>query len=241
MSRQIHLTEEKWCWTTLSLEKFIEEGNMPELWRDFFRRSDIREELEKISSALSEEHKTIYPSIDRVFRAFLIPVEAIKVVVLGQDPYHDGSATGLCFSSESGKRIPPSLRNIYTELEKEGYNPPRTGSLMHWATQGCFMLNTALTVNKDCPESHVHIWREFSGKLLRYISEKTEGVAWLLMGKKAMDFSDYVDLKRGHKIFCTSHPSPFSANRGFRSYPAFIGSGMFQEINNFLGKRKIEW
>lgn len=234
--------DEEWSWKNMTLWQYVQERNLPQTWSDFFNREDIQKILQRISDDISEESKSsvIYPPPNRVFRAFSLPLEKVRVILIGQDPYHDGNAVGLCFSIPPGAKTNPSLQNIYNELESEGYKPKRTGSLVHWAQQGCLMLNTALTVEKGSPESHLKFWYPFAEQLLQYVSDNTKNVAWLLMGKHAAEFKKLAN-KNGHKIFITSHPSPLSAYRPFQSYPAFIGSGVFKQVNDFLDTGKIEW
>lgn len=242
MSQKIKILDEEWDWKNLTLWDFLTEGNYPSNWKEFFLKDDIQKDLEKISKELVNEsgNCVIFPPIHKTFRAFCIPLEKIKVIVLGQDPYSDpGAAVGFCFSVPKGNKINPSLRNIYTELENCGFEPTKDGNLSHWVNQGCLMLNTALTVEKGNPDSHTHIWYDFIEKLLQYISENTQSVAWLLMGAKAEVFKKFAD-KNGHKAFITSHPSPFSAHKGFRGYPAFLGSKIFTKINEFI-EPKISW
>jgi uracil-DNA glycosylase len=236
--------DETYDWDTLTLWDYLCEGNVPSHWKDFFHREDVQKSLQNVSEGIMKKSKgcTIYPPINKVFRAFNTPLNKVKVVVLLQDPYFNpGSAVGICMSVPPNVPINPTLRNVYTELENEGYTPRRDGSLIHWADQGCLMLNTALSVEKGTAESHLHIWYDFSEKVLDYIGKNTRDVAWLLMGAKALAFEKYALEKNGHNVFVTSHPSPLSAYKGFRGYPAFIGSGVFNKIDKFLGKRKILW
>lgn len=175
--------DEEWSWKNMTLWQYVQERNLPQTWSDFFNREDIQKILQRISDDISEESKSsvIYPPPNRVFRAFSLPLEKVRVILIGQDPYHDGNAVGLCFSIPPGAKTNPSLQNIYNELESEGYKPKRTGSLVHWAQQGCLMLNTALTVEKGSPESHLKFWYPFAEQLLQYVSDNTKNVAWLLM------------------------------------------------------------
>jgi uracil-DNA glycosylase len=239
---KIQFIDEECSWKNMTLWKYIQEGNLPRSWSDFFDQEDIQKILRQISDNIVRESKDciIYPPINRVFRAFTLPLEKVRVIVIGQDPYTCGNAVGLCFSIPPGAKTNPSLQNIYSELENEGYKLKRTGSLLHWANQGCLMLNTGLTVEKGNPESHLKFWYPFAEQLLQYVSDNTKNVAWLLMGKHAAAFKRYTD-KNGHKAFITSHPSPLSAYRPFQCYPAFIGSGVFRQVNDFLGAKKIEW
>jgi len=230
--------EEPYDWKNLSLWGFLHEGNIPSSWTDFFISDDVQTDLYNISKELEEEIKngvTIYPPIHKVFRAF-ISLDKAKVVILGMDPYHNGSAVGYCFSVLPGNRINPSLMNIYKELEQEGFHPNKNGVLTHWADQGCILLNTALTVAKGQADSHTHIWYDFSEKVIRHIGENTDHLVWFLMGSKALEFKKFIPST--HSVVVTSHPSPFSAYRGF------LGSGAFRQINTFLeqsGKKVIKW
>jgi uracil-DNA glycosylase len=239
--QQVKFIDEKYDWKNTSLIQYLIEGNIPFYWRDFFTLTDIEEELVKISQYLSSicNERVIFPPPNLVFRAFSLGLTDIRVIILGQDCYHDGNAVGLCFSVKHGAKINPSLNNIYTELDQEGYPQKRSGDLEHWVKQGCLLINTALTVEKGTPLSHVGIWKNFSHNLLEYISDRTKNVAWLLLGKQAESFK-FLTEKNGHRAFITSHPSPLSAQRKLGNYPAFMGSGVFNEINNFLDK-KISW
>ena len=238
----LELVDGTYDWKDMTIIDFLNEGNIPTEWKKLFL-SEI-ETLQDISISLNKIKYIIFPPIHQVFRAFyLTPLHKIKTVILGQDPYHNGSAVGICFSVLSGNKINPSLQNIYNELENEGFRPKKDGNLFHLCEQGCLLLNTALTVEKGDPESHVSIWYEFSEKVIRYISENTSNTAWLLMGKKALDFKTHIDTSK-HKIFGTSHPSPLGAYRPYRNYPAFISSGVFRQINNYLqkiNKKPIKW
>lgn len=237
---------EKWDWNT-SLISFMENKNYPLEWEDFFKNKNVEKEIKKISDFISNSvlnNKIIYPNIDCVFNTFKLSLNQIKVVVLGQDPYHDGNAIGLCFSIPKNSRINPSLKNIYLELKNEGYKPIENGDISHWLNQGVLMLNTALTVEKGKPESHLNIWVDFISLVLKEIQMKTFDIAWLLMGAKALAFQNYVSIENNHQSFCTSHPSPFSAFNSFRNIPAFMGSNVFNLINDFLiknNKKKICW
>ena len=236
--------DEKWSWN-VPLTDFLTEGNTPSEWLPFFQRDDIKEILTEISDRLTQDNErfTIYPEINRVFRAFSVALEDISVVVLGQDPYHNGNAVGICFSVPPNEKINPSLRNIYTELEREDFKVEKNGDLSPWAKQGCFMINTALTVRKGIPDSHTHFWRKFTQELVKFVVKNSKNVAWLLMGSKALYFEKFIK-GNGHEPFITSHPSPFSAHKNFRSYPAFLGSGVFREINDFLKeneKKCVRW
>lgn len=224
----IKFTDEKYNWNFSSLVEFINEGNIPQDWEDFFLSDEIKTELEHISYKIRQDESIIFPSIENVFRAFYkVPLYKIKAVVIGMDPYHNGSATGLCFSVKHGNSINPSLRNIYKELKMEGYDVKEDGDLSHWADQGVLMLNMALTVQQSKPGSHSKIWLDFSLKLIKYISNNIPDVKWLLFGRDAQRITY---LLKENSYFCTSHCSPFSANNKCGTHPAFIGSGVFKNV-----------
>lgn len=242
----VQFLDKPYSWNEMSLWQFLEEGNIPSGWKEFFINN--QNILHQISENLEEKKENaelvIYPPINQVFRSF-IPLEKIKVVIIGQDPYHNGSAIGYCFSVLPGNNINPSLRNIYKQLKNEEYEVKEDGVLTHWVDQGCFMLNTALTVEKANPDSHTKFWYDFTESVIRYVAENKQDVAWLLMGAKAHKFSSIIiQTKNNHKTFGTSHPSPFSAHKGNNLIPAFFGSHVFTQINDKLekyGKKPIKW
>lgn len=184
---------------------------------------------------------TIYPPKELIFRALeLTPFENIKVVILGQDPYHgEGEANGLAFSVNKGVKLPPSLRNIYEELKSDmGIKIPNHGDLTSWAKQGVLLLNSVLTVEKDKPASHRNIgWEEYTDSIIKKISDKKENIVFILWGKYAQSKKDFID-ERKHLVISSPHPSPFSANKGF------FGSKPFSKTNTYLkskGKKEIDW
>ena len=233
-----------YSWNVMSLFDFLAEGNIPKGWEEFFiKNSEI---LNNISEKIRNEKNIVYPQINNVFRSF-IPINNINDIIIGQDPYHngttefDGSAVGYCFSVKKGNNINPSLRNIYKELVLEGYNVKNDGDLSKWAKQGCFLLNTALTVIKGVPDSHTNVWSDFTENVITYVDNNCKNIVWLLMGAKAHHFDMFINK---NKIIKTSHPSPFSANRSVGEIPAFIGSNIFKDINIYLkskGKNEIIW
>lgn len=216
--------------------------NLCEKWTDFFYSSDMESVLIPILNDLEEEKK-YYPDDNSIFRCFyMTPFDNINVVILGQDPYHNGSATGLCFDVKLGNPLNPSLQNIYKELESEGFYPVKDGNLESWSKQGVLLLNTALTVRPSEPESHIELWSSFSKKIIEKISEK-DFVIWVILGKKAADWKDYITNKN-HIILEATHPSPFSALKSSGTQKAFIGSGIFKSVNAELLKKgfeKISW
>ena len=172
----------------------------------------------------------------------LTPLSEVRVLILGQDPYHGpGQAEGLAFSVAAGVRVPPSLRNIYKEMAREAgqpFVPPGHGSLVHWAQQGVLLLNTALTVVANEANSHRHLgWEQFTDQVIRAISANAEGIVFLLWGSHAIKKSQLID-KTKHHILTAPHPSPLSAHRGF------LGCGHFAKANELLqqqGKNPIRW
>ncbi len=185
--------------------------------------------------------KTIFPKGEDMFAAFnTTPFNKIKVVILGQDPYHGpGQAHGLCFSVQKGMIIPPSLKNIYKELAADiGFVPPDHGCLSAWAEQGVFMLNASLTVEQAKPNSHSKIgWATFTDAVIKLISARRENIVFLLWGKFAQAKMLYIDHQK-HHILTAAHPSPFSA------YNGFYGCKHFSKTNDYLksfGKEVINW
>jgi uracil-DNA glycosylase len=186
-------------------------------------------------------HK-IYPKGADIFNAFWkTPLKDLKVVILGQDPYHgDNQAHGLSFSVQKGITIPPSLRNIYKELSTDipGFRAPNHGDLTEWAEQGVLLLNASLTVRAGAPGSHQKQgWEEFTDTVIKKISENKDGIIFILWGSFAQAKAELID-KTKHHIIRSPHPSPFSADRGF------FGSKPFSKTNEILakeGKATIDW
>ncbi|MEN2992574.1 MAG: uracil-DNA glycosylase [Bacteroidia bacterium] len=185
--------------------------------------------------------KVIYPPGPQIFRAFdLCPVDKVKVVILGQDPYHGpGQAHGLCFSVPKGVPPPPSLQNIFRELEADlGFPPPSHGDLTGWAEQGVFLLNAILTVEAHKPTSHRGIgWETFTDAVITQIARVRPHVVFLLWGQYARSKKPLIDPTR-HLILEAAHPSPYSAERGF------FGCRHFSRANAFLiekGLTPIDW
>ena len=188
-------------------------------------------QLEQFLQREKDLGRDIYPKDENIFNALnSTAFENIKVVMIGQDPYHgDGEAHGLCFSVRKGIPIPPSLRNIYEEIEAEyGTQMPRHGDLTGWAAQGVLLLNATLTVQKDRAGSHQRKgWEEFTDAIIRAVSGKREHVVFLLWGLRARENIALIDCRK-HLVLETSHPSPLSARRGF------IGCGHFKRANDYL-------
>ncbi|HEY2583516.1 MAG TPA: uracil-DNA glycosylase [Mucilaginibacter sp.] len=184
----------------------------------------------------------IYPKGSDIFNAFWkTPFNDVEVVILGQDPYHgENQAHGLSFSVQKGITIPPSLRNIYKELQTDipGFIIPNHGDLTEWAEQGVLLLNASLTVRAGTPGSHQKKgWEEFTDNVIKTISDKKEGIVFILWGSFAQAKAELID-KAKHHIIKSPHPSPFSAERGF------FGSKPFSKTNEILekeGKKPIDW
>lgn len=186
------------------------------------------------------EHR-IFPPAKLIFNAFdLCPFNDVKVVILGQDPYHGlGQAHGLCFSVNEGIQFPPSLVNIFKEIQRDlGKAIPQSGNLEHWARQGVFLLNATLTVREGQAGSHQNKgWEEFTDRVIKEISDRKEHVVFMLWGSYAQKKGAVIDPKK-HLILKTSHPSPLSVYRGFD------GCGHFRAANEYLrskGKPEIVW
>jgi uracil-DNA glycosylase len=176
-----------------------------------------------------------------IFNAFWqTPFNKVKVVILGQDPYHNpGQAHGLSFSVPEGTPVPPSLQNIYKEIADDiGGTPPASGDLTHWANQGVLLLNAALTVRQNEPASHAKIgWTAFTDAVITTLSEQREGLIFLLWGKFAQDKQQLIDETK-HVVLKAAHPSPLSAYKGF------LGCKHFSKVNEILvarGQSPIQW
>ncbi len=188
----------------------------------------IREQYSKV---------TVYPKSEDIFTAFhLTPLEKVKVVIIGQDPYHNpGQAHGLCFSVKPQVEIPPSLVNIYQELKDDlGCRIPNHGYLVDWARQGVLLLNTVLTVQAHKPMSHRNVgWEEFTDAAIRKVRDQDRPIVFILWGKPAQEKAKMLDNPR-HLILKAPHPSPLSAYRGF------FGSKPFSQANAFLERNGVE-
>jgi uracil-DNA glycosylase len=216
------------------------ENSWKEVLKDEFQKSYF----EQIVMFLKHEkalNKIIYPPGNLIFNAFdKTPFNDVKVVILGQDPYHGpGQAHGLCFSVQKGVKPPPSLVNIYKELNKDvGIPIPETGDLTKWAEHGVLLLNAMLTVRNGEPASHSKIgWESFTDAVIRKISDLKEGVVFMLWGKFAQDKQVLIDATK-HYILKAAHPSPFSADKGF------FGCRHFSKANELLvkdGKAPVDW
>lgn len=214
-----------------------------ESWKKLLQEEFNKPYFEELTVFVKKEYgsKTVFPPPKDIFKAFdLCPFENVKVVILGQDPYHGpGQAHGLCFSVSDNVPPPPSLINIYKEIKSDlGGEMPKTGNLERWAKQGVFLLNAILSVIAHQPTSHQNKgWEEFTDAVIRLISEKKEHVVFMLWGKYAISKAWMIDDKK-HLILTAPHPSPLSASRGF------FGCRHFSKANAFLrehGLKEIDW
>ena len=212
-------------------------------WFDFFynelKKDSIRTLVKKVQHFY--ETSTCYPEHSNIFNAFkLTPLDKVKVVIVGQDPYHgENQAHGLAFSVQPNVAIPPSLLNIYKELQSDiGCFIPNNGYLIPWSDQGVLLLNTALTVRAHEANSHKGIgWETFTDRIIELLSERTDPVIFVLWGANARKKTSLIDTSK-HYILEAPHPSPLSARRGF------FGCKHFSKINEILielGKRPIDW
>jgi len=212
-------------------------------WKEILDEEFQKPYFLQIKQTLTEEKKngySIYPPGPLIFNAFnLTPFDEVKVVILGQDPYHGkGQAHGLCFSVPQGIAPPPSLVNIFKELHDDlGVPVPRHGNLEKWARQGVFLLNAILTVRAGEPASHSKIgWQDFTNRVIHKLSEHRTGIVFLLWGKFAQDKEVLIDCSR-HHILKAAHPSPYSAT-------GFFGCRHFSRTNEILrheGYNPVDW
>jgi uracil-DNA glycosylase len=220
---------------TIALHESWKAPLLPEFEADYMAR------LEAFLLGEKAAGKQIFPNSEEWFRALeLTPLEKVRVVILGQDPYHGpGQAHGLCFSVQPGVRPPPSLVNIYKELQTDlGISRPHHGFLEHWATQGVLLLNSVLTVEMTKAASHRGKgWEKFTDAVIRLVNAKADPVVFMLWGNYAQKKADFVDSAR-HLVLKAAHPSPLSAHNGF------LGCRHFSQCNAFLeskGLTPIDW
>lgn len=213
-------------------------------WNEYLKDEFKKEYFIKMKKFLDVEykHKTIFPPNEAVFTIFdKIAPKDVKVIILGQDPYHGvNQANGMSFSVNKGEKIPPSLRNIYIELNSDlGIIPPSHGDLTAWVEQGVFLLNATLTVEQAKPNSHKDIgWQIFTDRVIEIISNFDYPKVFILWGSFAISKSSLIKSNENNFIITSPHPSPFSAHRGF------FGSKPFSKANNFLisrGVKPIDW
>lgn len=189
----------------------------------------------------SDRNTPVYPPAGKIFEAFnLTPFDEVKVVIIGQDPYHgEGQANGLCFSVNPGVSFPPSLLNIFKEIQDETGKPiPADGDLTRWAKQGVLLLNSSLTVKQHQPKSHSNIgWENLTDAAVKKLAEQREGIVFMLWGSDAIRKGSFIDRTK-HLVLTSPHPSPLSAYRGF------FGNRHFLTANEYLvknGKNPIDW
>jgi len=213
-------------------------------WKKKLSEEFGKEYFKELTSFVKEEYKSgpVYPHPKNIFRAFeLTPFDEVKVVILGQDPYHGPrQAIGLSFAVEEGVTVPPSLRNIYKELESDFGKPliHTDGDLSRWAKQGVLLLNATLTVRARAANSHQGKgWEQFTDAVIRTLSEELDHLVFILWGNYARSKKALIDSSK-HLIIESTHPSPFSASNGF------FGSKPFSKTNAYLekhGKKAVEW
>ena len=212
-------------------------------WQSLLADYFLTEAFAQLADFVRKAYKNgrVYPPAKDIFAAFnTCPLEKLRVVILGQDPYHGpGQAHGLCFSVPKGVPLPPSLQNIFKELEQDtGASLPSSGDLSRWATQGVLLLNAVLTVAAGQPNSHQGKgWEQFTDEVIARVSKEKEGLVFMLWGSYAQRKGAQIDPFR-HKILQTSHPSPFSVDRGFN------GCAHFSQANTYLAERDqtpINW
>tara|TARA_B100000579_G_scaffold358215_1_gene314513 strand:+ start:1691 stop:2347 length:657 start_codon:yes stop_codon:yes gene_type:complete len=212
-------------------------------WNPILRQEFNKPYWEELQKYIFDQRSSqkVFPAHTDVFRAFhLTSFAALKVVILGQDPYHgEGQANGLCFSVSPGIPFPPSLRNIFKELEDDvGVSKPQSGDLTKWAEQGILLLNTTLTVREGTPASHQGKgWETFTDEVIRCISQQKDFIVFVLWGAAARRKKSLIDVTK-HTCIESVHPSPLSAHRGF------IGSKPFSGVNQLLrrqGVSEIDW
>lgn len=213
-------------------------------WKQFIYSEMKKEYFQNMLLFLEKEYKNkeVFPPVNEVFRALdLVSYEDVKVVILGQDPYHDsGEAHGLAFSVKRGVRIPPSLRNIFKEIKREYpcFEVPESGELYPWTKEGVLLLNATLTVEKDKANSHNKIgWQFFTDEIIKKLNERERPVVFILWGNFAISKKILIT-NPIHLVLESPHPSPLSASRGF------FGNNHFLKVNDFLrskGIKEIDW
>jgi uracil-DNA glycosylase len=219
------------------------EVKMEPSWREQLQGEFEQAYFKELIGFVKNEYKThtVYPPGKEIFRAFdCCDFNTVRVVIIGQDPYHGpGQANGLCFSVREGMRLPPSLLNIFKEIEKDLGNPiPATGDLERWANQGVLLLNATLTVRASEAGSHQNKgWETFTDAAIKKLSDSKSNLVFLLWGAYAQKKGEIIDRAK-HLVLMSAHPSPFSADRGF------FGNKHFSQTNAYLknkGLREIEW
>lgn len=218
--------------------KFFNNG-WDEVLSDEFEKEYFKNLLEKVDEEYSKYN--IFPPRNKIFSALTnCDIKDVKVVILGQDPYHEkGQAHGMCFSVLPDIEIPPSLKNIYKEIETElGIKPPNHGCLISWAKQGILLLNTTLTVREHQANSHsTYGWLKFTDRVIEEVNKQEKPVVFILWGRNAINKKPLIDENK-HLVLTSAHPSPLSA------YNGFFGNNHFKKTNEFLkitGRGEINW
>ena len=213
--------------------------NMEPQWKQHSETEFSKDYMKSLKSFLATEVKTntVYPKGSEYFQAFnLTPFEKVKVVILGQDPYHGpNQAHGLCFSVKPGVKVPPSLVNIYKELKSDvNFEIPSHGFLKNWADQGVLLLNATLTVRAGLAGSHQKKgWEQFTDQAIHALDQQRQGIVFMLWGSYAQKKGAFIDTKK-HLVLKAPHPSPLSAHRGF------LGCKHFSKCNEYLKEHGIE-
>ncbi len=211
--------------------------NLDKDWKKILQPYFEKSEFVNFYNKILQEYAlhTVYPEKENIWRAFQLSFFDIKVVILGQDPYHGlGQAEGLAFSVPEGSKLPPSLKNIYKEIELEfGVKKDfQNGNLKLWVDQGVFLLNSVLTVRENTPASHQGLgWEKFTDYVIESLSDQRSNLVFILWGNYAKQKKSLIDSNK-HLILDSAHPSPFSANRGFFGNNHFIKANQYLESNN---------
>lgn len=217
--------------------------NLPSAWKSLLKEEFRKSYFQELSKRVREEYLagSVFPPPKQVFRAFeLSEPKDVKVVILGQDPYHTpGVAHGLAFSTNPDNPVPPSLQNMFKEIEQEfGSTADRNPDLSRWAKQGVLLLNASLTVKAGIANSHANYgWHEFTDAVIKAISDNSEHVVFMLWGAYAQKKQSLIDWDK-HCILTSAHPSPLSAHKGF------FGNGHFKQANEYLkqhSRGEIDW
>lgn len=209
-------------------------------WEDFIKIEETKEYYQKLMNYIHDEYhsKVIYPKYNKIYAALnFTPLDKVKVVIIGQDPYHTpGYANGLAFSVNDGVMLPKSLVNIFKEINNElGLLMPNYGNLQKWAENGVLLLNRILTVEQGKPLSHKNIgWEIFTTNILKLLNEQNQKIVFLLFGRVAEEVKVYLN-NPNHLILITSHPSPLGAYKGF------FNSGVFKKTIEYLNEEKDFW
>ncbi len=228
------------CLTALARCTKMQNVRIEESWRQALSTEFVQPYFQELWHFVCDEYAnhTIYPSSNSIFKAFdYCPANRVNVVIIGQDPYHGiGQANGLSFSVKDGIKLPPSLVNIFTEIEQDmGYKVMKCGDLTRWAKQGVLLLNATLTVRENSAGSHQNKgWERFTNAVIKHLSSHKEGIVFMLWGNYARQKGAIIDRTK-HCVLEAGHPSPLSANRGL-----WFSNKHFSQANNYLTQQGIE-